>query len=481
MVVKMAREGFLEFCCAVDPTYTPSWFHEVLTSKLQKAYERMKRGEKVRIILECPPRHGKTKAATVLFPAWILGKDNLPIITCSYSADLAEKFGQDTRDVLNDSVYKKIFKARLRQDMTAKGNWATLQGGSYLATGVGGGITGKGFKIGIVDDPFKNREEADSETVRESVWRWWNSTFFTRQEGISAIIVIATRWHMDDLIGRLLDEQEFNERAHRRYFDKWEVIRFPAIAEEDEKYRRKGDALWPAKFPLSELEVIRGKDVYEWSALYQQNPILQANAEFKLEWFKYYEPEDIKELRLIYYTLVDLAISQKTTADNTVIRTVGKDRLTGKIYLIEETAGRMDPLETIEAITDHVKRFSSRVWIESVGYQASLQYFLQEDQRRRSQKSGKFEFFDVNELSRKNTSSKEARIRGLIPLYKAGMIYHRRSDGELERELLQFPKGKHDDRIDCLSFILDVADITLLAQQEEEIEDFDPTKAFTPI
>jgi predicted phage terminase large subunit-like protein len=451
-----ATNDLISFSQILDPKYSPNWHHETIAQKLEEARRKVEAGIPARIILEVPPRHGKSELATIKFPAQTLGiHPEWPIIVSSYSAELAEDFGLKTRDTLNHEHYRALFTSSLRPDTQARGRWLTHEGGGYTATGVGGAITGRGFKVGIIDDPFKNREEADSEVIREKVWNWYTSTFYTRQEGISAIIVICTRWHLDDLVGRLLEQQEAAEKAGLAQYDRWEVIRFPAIADQDETHRKVGEALWPEKFPLPILENIRNTvGVYDWSSLYQQEPILAENAEFRQEWFRYFEEKDLAGKNLRYTTTVDLAVSEKTSADNTVIRTVAKEPDRPNWYLVEETAGHLDPLQTIDAIFYHQQKYRSEVFLETVAYQKALKYFLEEEQRRRQT------YFLVNELKRNTATNKETRIRGLVPLYKAGVIFHRRSDVELERELLQFPKGKHDDRADALASQLEAVENT---------------------
>ena len=174
MVIHQARKNLIDFSIATDPKYQDTWFHENLADILQEAMHKVERGEDVRIIITMPPRHGKSEIATKKFPAWILGEHpDWPVIVSSYSGDLAVEFGQGTKDIMQSPEYGTIFSTRLRADTQAKGNWKTEQDGGYTAVGVGGAITGKGFKIGIIDDPFKNREEADSETIRDSRWSWY--------------------------------------------------------------------------------------------------------------------------------------------------------------------------------------------------------------------------------------------------------------------------------------------------------------------
>jgi len=463
LAIGSAQRFFDTFCIAVDDRYRLSWHHELLARKLEDALEKIMRGEKVRIIIEMPPRHGKSEMATIKFPAWALGKyPELPIIVSSYGEDLAVGFGLQTRDLMNDAMYQSVFSTRLRADQKAKGKWWTTKKGGYTAAGIGGGITGKGFKIGIIDDPIKSREEADSETYREKIWNWYKGTFYTRQEGYGAIIVIATRWHKDDLIGRLIEKAEEDKNAGIENADEWDIFRFPAIAEEDEKFRKVGEPLWPWKYTKDMLMSIKNTvGLYEWFSQYQQTPIASEMQEFHKNWFRYYSPEDIKLKNLTYYTLVDPAphnaeSRKKSDPDNVVVRTIAKQKNEPFIYLIEETAGRLDPLQTIDAIIHHCTTYRSDVWIEGVAYQSTLEFWAKEEMKRRQV------YFNVHILKRNSSVNKEMRVRGLIPMYKVGVIFHRANgdDAALEREALEFPKGKHDDRIDCLANMLEALENT---------------------
>jgi hypothetical protein len=199
LVLYQAKNNLIDFAIAVDRNYQDTWFHEQLANILQASMEKVEQGEDVRIIITIPPRHGKSEISTKKFPAWALGHHpDWPVIVASYSAELATKFGESTRDIMQSEQYQSIFDTRLRSDAKAKGYWKTNEGGSYMAAGAGGAITGTGFKIGIIDDIFKNREEAESQTIRDSRWDWYRSTFYTRQEAATAIVILNTRWHTDD-------------------------------------------------------------------------------------------------------------------------------------------------------------------------------------------------------------------------------------------------------------------------------------------
>jgi len=470
----MCQRDFLSFCLAVKPDFMPTKFHTYLAGKFQQIYEDTKNKIDRRYIIACPPQLGKSTITTQLFPAWVLGKENWPVICASYSADLAERNSLFCRDIVDSDVYKLIFpRTRLNPDSTSKAYWQTNKGGSYRAVGTLGGLTGYSGRLLLADDLLSSQAEADSATISDGVWSWFKTVFYTRKQSKSAMVLIATRWSLNDPTGRLLDQQAHYESMNlpAGSYDKWEYSSFPAIAEQDEDFgdgwiRKSGSVICPERFTLEDMIKTRNSlvsegKVQEWSSLYQQEPILQENATFRSEWFKFFDDTHIKDLDLIKYTLVDLAISQKKTADNTVVMTVGKDRNGPNWYVLEYTGGHLDPKQTIDAIFDHSIRYGSTVWVESVGYQASLETFILEEQRKRQK------YFTVNQI--KNSSARKVdRIAGLVPFFKTGVLYMRKNMVELQKELLQFPKGRHDDYPDTLSFLLSVKSLTVFEKPEEK-------------
>jgi hypothetical protein len=447
-----AQNDLISFSQILDARYTPNWHHEVIAQKLEAARQRVEQGKNARLILELPPRHGKSEEATIKFPAQTLGiHPEWPMIVASYSAELAEDFGLKTRDTLNHEHYQAIFNTKLRQDTQARGRWLTEQGGGYTATGVGGAITGRGFKIGIIDDPFKNREEADSEVIREKVWNWYTSTFYTRQEGVSAIIVICTRWHLDDLVGRLLRQQE-ELKAANLPCDEWERVRFPAIAEYDEEYRKKGDPLWPQKFNPEALEKIKNAiGIYDWSSLYQQNPISSEYQEFKESYFKQRSWQEIERLKTRRFITIDTAVSKAAAADFTGIVRNFVDKENN--WNLKAYRMKIDPRELIETIfTLYHQDKPEKIGIEKTIYLQALKPFLDEEQRKRNT------FLPIIELDH-NQTHKETRIRGLLPRYQSGSVFHITGEcKDLAEELLTFPKAIHDDVMDSLAYQLQIAE-----------------------
>src|SRR6478609_7190335 len=209
----LARRRFLDFQTYVNPRYEVNWHHALLAERL----DAFVKGECRRLMVFMPPRHGKSESCSRNLPAYILGcNPDAHIIACSYGSDLASTLNRDVQSIIDSPAYKELFP-----DTTLYGaNVRTVSGntylrnsdvfevvnhkGKYLSAGVGGAITGQGFHYGIIDDPIKNQEEADSVTYREKLWRWYSSTFSTRQEKNACILLIVTRWHEDDLAGRLL-------------------------------------------------------------------------------------------------------------------------------------------------------------------------------------------------------------------------------------------------------------------------------------
>lgn len=452
MAKKASQELFRDFCVSVDPNYDPQWFHKIMARKLQDVYEAVLRGESPRLMIFMPPRHGKSEQATKKFPAWVLGKQpSFPIIVSTYSQDLSTKFGQGTRDLMNSNNYQAIFQTRLREDSKAKASWMTSKNGGYEAVGVGGAITGKGFKIGIIDDPIKNDEEAESLVVRDNIHAWYSTTFYTRQEGNAAIIVIQTRWHDDDLAGRLIKAEMEAEKDGETDYDKWEIINFTAIAEKDERFRKEGDPLWPAKFNGTQLNKFKKTlGPYKWSALYQQNPVDAEAQEIKATWFKPRTLEELSRLTTRNFLTIDPASAMRGDSDNIGAILNFVDRENKWNFMAFKL--RMNAPELINFMFKIKSEYGyEKVGIEEGVYQQVIKPFLDKEMRIRNI------FLDVVELKHAQ-QQKALRIRGLIPYYSSGTIFHVEGfSSDLEEELLIFPKGAHDDVADAAAYQTQIA------------------------
>lgn len=349
-----ARRHLIEFTTYTKPNYEVNWHHE----RICDALDKMVSGEIRRLMIFMPPRHGKSEQGSRRFPAYVLGKDpDAQIISASYSADLASRMNRDVQRIIDSKEYQEIFpKTTLNGS-----NVRTLARGSYLrnsdifeivgyegvykSAGIGGGITGMGMTYGIIDDPFKNRKEAESKTIRNAVWDWYTSTFYTRLEKNARILLICTRWHEDDLAGRLLKQAAEDPDA-----EQWTVINYPAIAEDpvhETDPREVGQALWPSKYDEEDLKKIKATvGTYEWSALYQQRPSPAAGNILNRGWWQFYTvaPSRFDEVIQSW----DMAFKDNDDSDFVVGQVWGKSG--ANKYLLDQVRGRMDLPATIRAV-----------------------------------------------------------------------------------------------------------------------------------
>lgn len=233
------------------------------------------------LIIEAPPRHGKSELVSKYLPAWYLGVwPDRRVILAANTESLVRRFSRNAKAVLESS--RELFGLELSKVAKSSTDWEIAgQGGGVIADGVGGSLTGHGANLLIVDDPIKNPVQAFSESFREGQWAWWQSTAETRLEPGAVVIVMATRWHKDDLSGRLIQAAEEGEG------DRVRVLHLPAIAEAGDVLGRvEGEPLWPERWPIEALEKKRaGRDVYWWNAMYQQRPGNHANSEWPAEYF----------------------------------------------------------------------------------------------------------------------------------------------------------------------------------------------------
>jgi hypothetical protein len=256
--------------------------------------EKVSRGEIDRLAVFMPPGAAKSTYASILYAPWHLAQNpSANIIAASHTAELAEKWGRRVRNLIAE--HSPVLGVGLAPDSQAAGRWETDHGGEYFAAGVGGAIAGRRADLVVIDDPIRSREDADSETVRDKIWDWYKSDLYTRLKPGGRIVLIQTRWHEDDLAGRLLADMAAGG-------DHWEVISLPALAESDDPLGRTvGQPLWPEWEDSENLErKRRAVGARDWSALYQQRPAPEDGDYFKLEWLKPYDIAPDKSLMRIY-------------------------------------------------------------------------------------------------------------------------------------------------------------------------------------
>jgi predicted phage terminase large subunit-like protein len=382
-------------------------------------------------MIAMPPRHGKSQLASRLFPAWCLGRNpRTQIIAASYNSDLASDFGRDVRNIVGSEEFGRIFPGvSLSIDSKAANRLNTNSGGSYIAAGVGTAVTGRGAKIALIDDPFKDRAEADSERTRDSVWAWYQSTLYTRLMPGGAIVVINTRWHDDDLSGRLLNGS-----------DQWELLELPAINSE-------GNALWPEWYDVPALERIKANiGPREWSALYQQRPQPDEGTYFQRDWLKSWETAPVN--RNIYGSS-DYAVTD-SGGDYTVHTIWGVDP-NGDLYRLDQWRGQSSADVWIDRKIDLIAKWKPLAWFGEAGViQKAIEPML------RRQMVERKTFCRLEWVP--SIADKPTRARGFQARAAMGKVWF--EPGADVSEFLTFPAGKHDDQVDTASLIGRVLDET---------------------
>jgi predicted phage terminase large subunit-like protein len=371
-----------------------------------------------------PPRHGKSELASKRFPAWCLGrKPDRQIIAASYNSDLANDFGRNVRNIVAEPEFGQVFPGvSLAPDSQAANRMNTNHRGAYVAAGVGTAVTGRGAHIALIDDPFKDREEADSERRRDLVWDWYRSTLYTRLMPGGAIVLIQTRWHEDDLAGRLLDHDG----------EQWDVLELPAIGTD-------GNALWPEWYDVEALERIKATiGPREWSALYQQKPQPDEGTFFKREWFRNWNA--LPEVR--YYGTSDYAVTDGG-GDYTVLTIWGIDPQ-GDVYRVSQWKGQTASDQWIERQIDLVAKYKPLCWFGEGGViQKAVEPMLRRRMRERNTHC-RMEWLP-------SVSDKPTRARSFQAMAATGRVFF--EPGADLSEFLVFPAGKHDDEVDTASLI----------------------------
>lgn len=441
--VKKVREqldantlDFPSWLPVVSPTYTWDWSYQLF---LYRQLDRVTNREIDRLQIAIPPRHGKSEMTTVRYAAWRLERDpSLRIVIGAYNQKLANRFSRKIRRLLQDRI---VFS----EDCNSVEEWETASGGGVRAVGVGGGITGYGADLIIIDDPVKSRKQAESETYRENAWEWFCDDLYTRLEPGGQIILIQTRWHSDDLAGRLQKEMLEEDGEH------WEIVSLPALAEENDPLGRAiGEALCPARYDEAALAKRRKKlGEYSFAALFQQRPIPRDGGLFKYDWFG---PEKIKTKApdgLRWKRGYDLAVSQKTSADFTASFRTAYDK-EGNLWIADGFCKRIEYPEQKKYVIGRMKaERKTEHGIEKALHGLAL---VQDLRRNKSVRGVAFRAVPVD-------GDKYSRALPWADLAEEGKVFFVRDTPgnrwirELIDEMMIFTgKGEtHDDRVDAIS------------------------------
>lgn len=457
---RRARRELLAFTKWIMPSYRVHWHHALLTTKL----DALRRGEIRQLIICMPPRHGKSELVSRQLPALVLGENpDARIIMAAHTAALAEANSRDVQRILASTAYQELFPAvRLpKPGARAQGrykrtdeHWELVGRKGYLrAVGVGGAITGFGFDLGIIDDPIKSAEEASSAACRERIWEWFLRDFWTRRSPGAAVVIIMTRWHLEDLVGRILGlpHQELGA---------WDLVQLPALAPENPvpyDPRNPGEALWPEVLSTEELQQVQQADPRGFAALYQQSPTEAGGTEWPTEYFGpwLWTPKEEWPRRqefAMHVLAIDPSRGRADAAsDYAAIVWAGLHSKTGLVYVDADLAVR-PPSATLDRALDLWDQLRPDfIAVEINQFQV---LFAQELERRA--KAGWAVQLPLVHIT--NYLPKLLRIRRLGPWLANRELRFADSAGArlVVDQLKQFPQGPHDDGPDALEMAIRV-------------------------
>lgn len=429
--------------------FEPAKHHLLIIEKLEKLAKK----ELDLLLIFCPPGSGKSTYVSVLFPSWYMAnnpKDNY--LAATHSSEFAARWGRKVRNDIRENHL--VLDINVSDDVAAADRWALVQGGEYYGVGAGASISGFRADIAAIDDPFGSREDAFSAQVRQKRWDWYLDDFSSRLKPGGRRIVMATRWHEDDVSGKILQQLKQQNRAGIDPV-RYEVISLPAIAEEDDQLGRKpGEYLWDEP-PWNYGGYLRArqKEVSPlmWSALYQQRPAPEGGDFFKEEWLKDINTtEDVdtpnpKNLRI--YAASDYA-TKTDEGDFTVHIVVGVDDK-NRMFLVDLWRGRYSPDVWIDELVYMVKKYEPLEWGEEGGQiKAAIGPFL----TKRLLEKGTY-VYRKQYPTRGDKAIRAQSIRGRMAMQGLYVNTNAPYYHDFRAELLSFPAGKHDDQVDALSLI----------------------------
>jgi predicted phage terminase large subunit-like protein len=457
-LVKSARTDLVSFCQATMPDisakatgfksrYIPALHHRAIGA----AYQKCESGDWQNLIVEMPPRHGKSEMASKRGVPWFVGKDpTRQVIWATYNDDFAGDNGRAMREIVRSTEYQQIFPdSVLKKGSQAQDRLEFTHGGAIFPVGRGSAITGRGADLAVIDDPIKGRQEAESPAVRNLLWGWFNDDIYTRllSDG-GRVIIIMTRWHEDDLVGRLTDPNNphYTEAEAR----KWRILSLPALAREDDPLGRKvGEALWPARFPAPYLEAIRERNPRGFASLYQGRPAPDDGDYFRAAWLATYKSPTELPKNLRKFAASDHAVSTKQQADKTCMGVGGIDE-DGVLWIYPDLEwGRFPTDVTVERMMRLMRQHRPITWwAENEHISKAFGPFL----RKRMMDE------HVNCAVEPVTASKDKQttgqaIRGLLAMGRVRFPAFAPWWNDAKDELLKFPNANHDDFVSFVSLL----------------------------
>lgn len=460
--LEAARRSLLEFSRITWSGFRVNWHHKLICDTIDRLLSG--KTSKPNLMIFAPPRHGKSQLCTRNLPAYFLGRyPDKEVLCCSYTADLAFRLSKDTLNIMRSDIYKRLFpdvtigksETNPFDKSTIKRDLFTIAGrrGSYRAAGVGGGITGMGFSLGIIDDPFKDAEHALSQSNRNKVWEWYRTTFSTRKSANAKQLLIMTRWHHDDLAGRLLKEQG----------DQWEVVSLPGLSSPhvnlhplDPRQGTVNVPLWPDEFGYEHHRIMKSLMGFWYGAMYDQMPVPEGAGLFKTDRIgTFWHDDEMIHVngkawpheRIYHFATVDLAASEKHQSDYTVISFFGMTP--ERDLCVKEVCRQRVPVNDVsEWLANQCRRYPETiaVGVEITGFQMAVVKDMRTN----------YQMPPIIEL-KPESKSKMVRATAAIIAMETGKIFvphHAEWVNSWKNELAAFTGNDdpHDDMVDSLAY-----------------------------
>ena len=443
----LAQVSFYAFLSYIAEAYDRQWFHTHIADKCQQLIDGTLGASRLMIFV--PPQHGKSEIVSRKFPAWCLGRHpSVKVVGASYSADLAIQFSRAIQRTMESDVFRDLYPdvsiggKGIRGLVRNADYFETSEGGFYKAVGVGGSLTGTPVDLGIIDDPVKDAMEAYSQTFRDRVWEWYTDVFLTRLHNESKQLLIMTRWHEDDLAGRLLAQEP----------EKWAVVSIPAIREDNgdpADPRQVGEALWEDRHSLERLREVEARSPRTFAALYQQRPSIAGGNIIRREWFGHITASEFVRIHgaepIVFF--LDTAYTDKTSNDPSGI--IATCKIGGDLYVTHAAKVSMkfpDLLRFIPSYAmEHGYSRRSTIRIEPKANGLSVIDQLKETT-------------GLNVVSTPSPKdSKETRLYASSPSIESGrvILVGGAWNEAFEDEVCGFPSKAHDEYVDVLCYAID--------------------------
>ncbi len=448
------RKDFAAMVKNTVPKYKDAPYLNYLFKELIKFYYDLLAGKSPRLIVNMPPRHLKSESITVRFGLFCaLNNPLFEVIAASANQDLANKFSRAARDVVLEEYIQNTYNIGIANNNKSIEHWGLTNKANYKAVGMDGTTTGFGADLLIIDDPIRSPKDANSKKLKDDQYEWFDAVADTRLSPESGIIIVLTRWAEDDLAGRLI----------AKFPDDWKVIKFKAIADQDEPFRKAGEVLHPQRYSLERMLKTKSRKLpHIWAALYEQEPRVKQGNLFKLEHFKnkYYPAELPQKFDLIISSW-DFPFSKKSDSDFVAGVVLGiKEKV---IYLIDVINKRLGFKETVQAVLDNYYKYKvNTVVIEARANGEAVADCI---------KDIVMAYKLVHPCEDKIT-----RANAITPVLESNKIFFPTEENasfwsEFNNQLLGFPRAPNDDIVDA--FTQGVSYLIEKSFEDQDINDVD--------